>query len=197
MSQSFTQSMPVPVPVSKGGTGVVTSTGTGSVVLSTAPEFDTSIGFADTTKGILGTTTNNDADAGYVGEYLTQSIPFSSPVSLTSSVARDITKFTLLPAGDWNVWGETLISGTASAAAAAQIGISLVSATFESEPSDGFAYVSDRGTASFAASGAARQTSGIARISLASAADVFLVASCVFSGGTANASGAIKARRAR
>lgn len=37
MSQGFTTPLPIPLPVNQGGTGVVTSTGTGNTVLSNSP----------------------------------------------------------------------------------------------------------------------------------------------------------------
>lgn len=37
MTQGFTSQLPIPLPVAQGGTGVTTSTGTGSTVLSTSP----------------------------------------------------------------------------------------------------------------------------------------------------------------
>ncbi len=45
------------LPVANGGTGTNTSTGTGSVVLNTAPTFDTSIEMSEGANIILGTTT--------------------------------------------------------------------------------------------------------------------------------------------
>lgn len=104
MSQSFTQSLPIPLPVSKGGTGVVTSTGTGSTVLSNSPTFDDSIAFGDTTKGIIGTATNNNADTGYVGEFVSSVIPNASRISFLTTDSADVTSISLT-AGDWDVWG--------------------------------------------------------------------------------------------
>ncbi len=45
------------LPVAHGGTGTTTSTGSGSVVLNTAPTFDTSIEMSEGANVILGTTT--------------------------------------------------------------------------------------------------------------------------------------------
>jgi len=95
------------LPVANGGTGVTSSTGTGSVVLSTSPTVtgltSDQITWSDTTKGIVGTTTNNDASAGYVGEY--QSIYNSTGVVAVASVAGNVTSISL-PAGDWDVYGQ-------------------------------------------------------------------------------------------
>lgn len=43
MSQGFTSQLPIPLPVAQGGTGVVTSTGTGDTVLSNSPTLTTPI----------------------------------------------------------------------------------------------------------------------------------------------------------
>lgn len=90
-----------PLSVSLGGTGVTTKTGTGSVVLNTAPTLS-QITFS-TTSGIVGTTTNDSAAAGSVGEYVSSSVSSGSPVSLTSGVASNLTSISLT-AGDWDVY---------------------------------------------------------------------------------------------
>lgn len=51
--------------------------------------------------GIVGTTTNNNANAGSVGEYLSNT---GSAVSLTSGSPTTVATITLT-AGDWDVWG--------------------------------------------------------------------------------------------
>ena len=93
------------LPVANGGTGVTSSTGTGSVVLSTSPTVtgltSDQITWSDTTKGIVGTTTNNDAAAGYVGEYL--SATNSTGTTVNNNTATDITTISLT-AGDWDVY---------------------------------------------------------------------------------------------
>jgi hypothetical protein len=82
MSQSFTSNLPVPLPVSKGGTN-------------------------RTTAGTTGTTTNDDATAGDVGELITAN---ASAVSLTTATAANVTSISLT-AGDWDVWGQVYFSG--------------------------------------------------------------------------------------
>lgn len=68
---------------------------------TTLPAFTTSaITFSPTTGGIVGTTTNDDAAAGKVGEFITAT---TSTVSITSSSAKTITSISLT-AGDWDVW---------------------------------------------------------------------------------------------
>lgn len=56
------------------------------------------------TTGILGTTTNNDASAGYVGEYLEAELDSSSAVALTTATPKTVISLSL-SAGDWIVEG--------------------------------------------------------------------------------------------
>ena len=119
-----------PLPVSSGGTNTATagitafnnitgytasgSTGTTStnLVFSTSPTFitpilgaasATSIGFTSTS-GIIGTTTNNSAAAGSVGEFQQVNVVVGSAVSLTTNTAANVATLSLT-AGDWDVWG--------------------------------------------------------------------------------------------
>jgi hypothetical protein len=76
---------------------------TGTVALSGASQdvsFN-SVSWSDTTKGIVGTTTNNDASSGYVGEYL--SATNSTGTTVNNNTATDITTISLT-AGDWDVY---------------------------------------------------------------------------------------------
>ncbi|HHT9109581.1 MAG TPA: hypothetical protein ACFYDZ_00310 [Candidatus Brocadiaceae bacterium] len=67
----------------------------------------------NSTSGVIGTTTNNNAAAGSVGEYVTSTILAASGVSLSSSASVDITSISLT-AGDWdiiaNASGEATVS---------------------------------------------------------------------------------------
>jgi len=60
------------------------------------------------TAGIVGTTTNNNANAGSVGEVVSSSVAVGSAVSLTTAAGaftgKTITSISLT-AGDWNVFG--------------------------------------------------------------------------------------------
>lgn len=73
----------------------------------------TSIAFNPTTGGIVGTTTNNNADAGKVGEFVTSQILSSSAVSLVTNTAKDITSISLT-AGDWDVYANVNLTYTGS-----------------------------------------------------------------------------------
>lgn len=62
---------------------------------------------------IQGTNTNDDAAAGYIGEYVSSSVASGSAVTLNSGTSANITSISLT-AGDWDVWAELWVttSGT-------------------------------------------------------------------------------------
>jgi len=75
-----------------------------SVTISSGGDITaTSIIFNPTTGGILGTTTNNNASAGYVGEFVSSEVLIGSAVSISANTATDLTSISLT-AGDWDVW---------------------------------------------------------------------------------------------
>lgn len=101
-----------PLPVANGGTGVTTSTGSTSTVRNTSPTLvtpvlgaatATSLTFNPTTGGIVGTTTNDNAGTGKVGEVLNATAALQS-VSPSNNIAIDITSIDLT-AGDWEITG--------------------------------------------------------------------------------------------
>lgn len=134
------------VVVAGGGTGIVTTTAYGLIAGGTTatgafqnvgtgtsgyllqsngnaalPSYTTTpsvqqISFTDYTKGILGTTSNDDAASGYVGYFASSVISSGSAVSLSDNTAADVT-FINLPAGDFDVWGNVAFvsnTGTSS-----------------------------------------------------------------------------------
>ena len=143
------------------------------------------------TNGIIGTTTNNNANAGSVGEIITNA---ATGVSLSSGSASNLVTISLT-AGDWDVSGvATLIpAGTTTTLDIQTIGISTTSLTF--------AAANTGATVTFqGASNAGRtQVAGTptVRISLASTTTVFLLISPIFAVSTATANGFIRARRVR
>lgn len=140
------------------------------------------------TAGIVGTTTNNNANAGSFGEYITNT---TLTVGLTSGVTANITS-TSLTAGDWDVEC-TFQSNPAGATTTSLViaGVSTTSATFA-------------GLGTSVQSGAA-VPAGVAtviptpstRISLAGTTTAFCVASVNFAGSTMTGSALIRARRVR
>jgi len=55
------------------------------------------------TLGLIGTTTNNDAAAGSVGEFGSNVVTFASPGSISTNSATNLTSLVLQP-GDYDVW---------------------------------------------------------------------------------------------
>jgi hypothetical protein len=94
--------------------------GTGAVSLTTSPTFvtpvlgaatATSLQFSPSTGGIIGTTTNNNADAGKVGEVISSTVLAASSVPLTTNTIANITSISLT-AGDWDVSGNVFFNAS-------------------------------------------------------------------------------------
>lgn len=140
------------------------------------------------TAGIVGTTTNNSANAGSVGEIIANQ---ALTVALTNSTVTNITSISLT-AGDWDVVGNIeYIPAAATNITQAVTGINSTSATLPATP----ARTVNQYTA--AASFGQSQLAPPLRFSLAATTTIFLVGFCGFAGGTLTASGFIRARRAR
>lgn len=169
------------------GVLVTDSSGVPSIS-STLPAFTTSsITFNPTTGGIVGTTTNDSAAAGKVGEVGTAN---ASGVSLTTLTAKTVTSVSLT-AGDWDVTGSIAftIGGLCSAIAS---GISTTNNALPAAPLSQFigSTGSTLGTGSCI-------SAPMQRISLSGTTTVYLVAQSNFSTSTVSANGTIFARRVR
>jgi len=98
---------------------IIASNPTGNVTLSLPQSIATSsaVTFASvafsSTSGIIGTTTNDDAAAGSVGQEVESIIPFASAISLTTNTPANVTSISLT-AGDWDVWGNVGFNGNAA-----------------------------------------------------------------------------------
>lgn len=182
---------------SLGALSWVTYTGTGSPVLNNSPTFvtpnlgvasATSLQFSSTT-GIIGTTTNDSAASGSVGQIIFSVIPRASAISLTTNIAANVTSISLT-AGDWDIWGNVNIAltgnGTVTNAWISQ------SSALQPDASlyNGLTF----------SSGSLTQI-GIQipsqPIQLSSTTTIYLSGVCTFTTGTATACGAIYARRRR
>ena len=149
--------------------------------ISTVP----SIAFSSTS-GIIGTTTNDNAAAGSVGEFVTSAV---SAVAITTATATNVTSISLT-AGDWDLWGNVFTNpaaGTTQSLLAA--GISTSTAAFPTQytllPYTAIASV-NVGT-----------TAPNIRLSLSGTTTVYLVASVSYAVSTLTISGTLSARRAR
>lgn len=139
--------------------------------------------------GVVGTTTNDNAQAGSVGEYLTNT---GTSTGLTTSVAANAASVSLT-AGDWDV--EAVIQYTAGTGATVTTVTSTVSTTSGVQ---GTFPNSAAMTGSFGSGvGNVGIPSPVVRLSLASTTTVFAVGLAVFSGGTCNFQGFLRARRVR
>ena len=152
--------------------------------------FDGSITLSQTA-GVIGTTTNNDADALSVGEYVESVIAAGSSVTLTTGEVANITSISLT-AGDWDVFGSWVTapaSGTTSSNR--QGAINTTSATLPAGQ-----YVSKS-----IATLAGTENDGFAvpmqRLSLSGTTTVYLVGFSTFAVSTMAMYGFIGARRVR
>jgi hypothetical protein len=169
---------------------VLASASTGNVTLSLPQSIATSsaVTFASvafsSTSGIIGSTTNDSAAAGSVGQLISD---VASPgTSLTSTVSVNGTSISLT-AGDWDVWGSCYFSGLTMTLLTA--GISQTSATLP-----------DIGLCG-SIGGTSLQSSNIValpqRVSLASTTTVYIVANGTFTGSCSLNRANIYARRRR
>jgi len=151
------------------------------------------------TAGIVGTTTNNNANAGSVGEVVSSSVAVGSAVSLTTAsgafTGKTITSISLT-AGDWDVFG-TIGINNASTTNFTVVGggVNTVTDTLNSayEEETRFSY----GAAGVVLNNVVTFTFPTTRVSVASTTTYYLIAYAQFSVSTATAFGRITARRMR
>lgn len=183
---------------------VTDETGTGSLVFSTSPTFTTptlgaatatSVTFSPSTGGIIGTTTNNSANAGVVGEYISSIVLSGSSIALTSGTPSNVTSISLT-AGDWDVDGTIwFLGGAATTITNLSSAVNNTSATIPGGPSDSKS-VTTLALTFTGGTNANVINTGVARASIASTTSYFLVAQGAFTS-TLNAYGIIRARRIR
>lgn len=151
----------------------------------------TSLTLSSTT-GIVGTTTNNDAATGSVGEYVTSVILGGSAVSLSSGAASNITTISLT-AGDWDVGSAVAYNSSSGSPSYTYMMSSwnTVSATSAGQPDVGIAVP---------ANGMGTDPVVIGptiRLSISGTNTVYLVGQAAWSSGTVSGYGRIWARRRR
>jgi hypothetical protein len=145
---------------------------------------------------LKGTTTNDTASAGNIGEYQVSTVSVGSPVSLTTATPTTVTSLSLT-AGDWDVWGEVYYT-LASSTSITQMfsGLNTTGASINGIATGGwvnsqFASVTPN-TATFGG-----YTAGPLRVSLSGTTTYFLVTQATFATSTCSAYGIIQARRVR
>lgn len=178
--------------------GLSGSSGTGNFAGSTSQPFTTptlgaatatSIVFSPTTNGIIGVTTNNNADAGVVGEFVSAN---DASETLTSTVAKDVVSISLT-AGDWDVSGSVAFNAAGAPVTKNTIGLSSTSATLGTLGAENNTY---QDITSIAAGSGYIATVGVMRFSLSGTTTIYLVAEATF-GGTLEVASFISARRVR
>jgi len=141
----------------------------------------------NTTTGIVGTTTNNNAAAGSVGEFVSSEIPVASAITFSDLVAANVTSISLT-AGDWDVFGQVRFT-SAGLAAYVQCWVSTTSATSPDTSLTAIMVVTSIL--------GANMTTPFRRISIASTTTVYLSGLVDITSGTWTGSGGIYARRVR
>jgi hypothetical protein len=148
------------------------------------------------TVGITGTTTNNSAQAGAIGEVISATIA-TPGTSLTTATPANVitTPFLALTAGDWDVWGEIcfLPAATTSITQLA-FGLNSVSATL---PAANSGLVQNTFTAFVPTAIPQCDNVTARRVSLSGATTYYLVAQAAFTVSTLSAFGTLYARRRR
>ena len=167
----------LPLPVNQGGTGVANDNWTAG-----------SLTFSPSTQGIVGTTTNDNASAGYAGEIAES----SATVNLTSNVYTDITLITLT-AGDWDVYGNMLYASSANTTTLFGGWTTQTSASY---PGNSFSAILSFSSGTPMNSGQAFAVP-YRRYSLSATTTIYLTGVAIFSSGTGSVEGRIYARRAR
>jgi len=156
----------------------------------------TSLSFSSTS-GIIGTTTNDSAAAGSVGQYAETVVPFASRFSVATNTAVNTTSISLT-AGDWDVWGN---QGYFTGAGTIVVDMSAwVSATSATQPDLSLIASVSLGTGIvICATGNAgyNLTIPMQRFRLATTTTIYLSSYNNFSVSTLLAYGAINARRRR
>ena len=190
------------VTVKLAGQGVDSATGTGVLIPQSTSNGGGVLVFSDgytdvwmqNTQAIQGTTTNDNAQAGRLGEYVSSTIATGSSVSLTSGTTANITSISLT-AGDWEVTGVVDYTFAATTSfTTLKFGISTTTATLGAQDTFG-AFVAPASVPTAAADMA--MGTPVIRLSLASTTTVYLVTSATFTVSTLKAYGSIIARRMR
>lgn len=140
---------------------------------------------------LAGSTTNDAAAAGNLGELIVSLIPVGSAVALTTATPANVASISLT-AGDWDVRGNINFTSTSATMTAGSGGTTSTSATV---PTDG-TEVYD-GVVATTTTLKSSITPHQKRFSLATTTTIYLVASKTFSAGSVSAFGSISARRVR
>lgn len=150
------------------------------------------LSFTDTTEGIVGTATNDSADAGNVGQYIDSAAGATSIA--TTATWQDLTSISLT-AGDWDVSGSWLFQVSSAALTNVEGGVSATAGNSATGLALGTNHARLRWTTSNEVTDASL---GIHfRVSLASTTTYYLKVLATFGSGNPEGRGRIMARRVR
>jgi hypothetical protein len=175
-----------------GRAGVVTLT-PADVSAAGGPYLPLSGGTMTGAAALVGVTNGANAAAGQVGEYI--QVDHVASVAFSNNVVGNITSINLT-AGDWDVEGVGFASSSAAVFSTIVFALSTVSNSLPS----GASWLAAFQTGAPAANqllGTFATTTGLLRVSSATAVTVYLVAQLMFASGTAACQGSLRARRAR
>jgi hypothetical protein len=152
------------------------------------------------TAGIVGTTTNNNANAGSIGEVVSSSVAVGSAVSVTTATSatsgKTVTSISLT-AGDWDVFGILGLNGTATT------NFTVMAGGINTTTDNLSSLYEERAELIYGVSGLVPAGSPVSfttpttRVSIASTTTYYLVAYAQFTVSTATGFGRITARRMR
>ena len=149
---------------------------------------------------LVGTTTNDNAAAGSIGEFITATVLQGAAIGLVTATAKTVTSISLT-AGDWDVWGGIafLAANTTTLNNIVRGSLSPAANTLDTSGSFDrqFCYYNSGATIGNSSAGFVSFCVGPSRFSLAASASVFLIAFSDFLTNTMSAFGTISARRVR
>jgi hypothetical protein len=140
---------------------------------------------------LVGTTTNDNAASGSVGEDVSAKVATGSAVTMSNGTTVN-TATVSLTAGDWDVSGIINYKETTSTVTARTAGITITSATIPTDGTEG-----NNGVQSVVTSEVNSITLNPQRFSLSGTTTIYLVSKATFSAGTCASYGYIHARRLR
>lgn len=154
----------------------------------------TSIAFTSTS-GVIGTTTNNSAAAGSVGEYAYAQVLEGAGVAMTTATITPVTSISLT-AGDWDLWGNiTYFPGDATTTYAYSYNWINIDPNTLADPA--LANFSITSQSAFSSAQNLSAPPPCTRVSLATTTTVYLLTRPIFAVSTLFACGFIAARRRR
>lgn len=143
-----------------------------------------------------GTTSNDSAKAGSVGEYISATRPFASRLGLTTTVTADVASIALTK-GDWDVWITSYFTGNSLTTFTSGI-VSITSTTSTLDTTEGkWGITGANAATAFATTGTFSCDAGPFRLSLAATTTIYFDAQAVFGVNTCSVYGIIQARRRR